>query len=544
MSDISPVLTKTAAAGAAQQPQALSGGNAGVFAAGLGSAGNFWDMILSNIMPNAPADAHRVFPAGTQEAAQKAAQASGAIEAASAKPAISLENTLAALQVALAVQPVDEDGNIILQAPEKNVPELQKQLDKTDSLISHLKNILPENAEKSGFFAGFLGKLQAKSDDLRANIAALETPVLAKDTPVEDVPMPLMIALGLSPAEITQIAANIEALEEKLGRDITVEDLLSGVGGLLPPAPEAMVVAARDGTAVKAQDILGAIDDGTEPTDDLAARLNALDIGGDETGTGTQEDADFENQRPLLQKTGADAKDASAKEASAKEARLNTGSEASFKENIASIKHDIAAKSAAGNEAFMNVFMDSTGDDAMLRQFGLASASTLNFGGAAQAANLVSSPTVAAGQTHPATQMVMATLTKAGKSGSDNIMTLRLDPPELGSVNIRLEFGKDKTVKALISAEKPETYMMLQRDSHALERALQSAGLETGGDSLTFELSDGGAFNHDNDGDRGGEKNFGGNAANTQGGDDEIIQSSVMWQVDPSTGHVRYNIYA
>ena len=140
--------------------------------------------------------------------------------------------------------------------------------------------------------------------------------------------------------------------------------------------------------------------------------------------------------------------------------------------------------------------------------------------------------------------MVAATLTTAGKGGEDSTINLRLDPPELGNVAVKLQFGKDKTVKAHLVIEKPETYMMLQRDGAALERALQSAGYDSSSQTLSFELAqDNSAFRQGNDDNA---NNFGGGGKTSQdaNGADEIIQSSMTWQVDPSTGHMRYNILA
>lgn len=105
--------------------------------------------------------------------------------------------------------------------------------------------------------------------------------------------------------------------------------------------------------------------------------------------------------------------------------------------------------------------------------YGMSGTPALSFGLTAQAANMVSS-NVVAGQTHPATQMVAANIMKNAKDGVET-MTLRLDPPELGNVNVRLQFGKDKAVKAHIVVEKPETYMMLQRDAHSSARFKRQA---------------------------------------------------------------------
>ncbi len=81
-------------------------------------------------------------------------------------------------------------------------------------------------------------------------------------------------------------------------------------------------------------------------------------------------------------------------------------------------------------------------------------------------------------------------ITKAIADGQ-NEFTIRLNPPELGRVEVRLEFGADGGVKAALSAEKPETLNLLQRDAAALERALNDAGLKTNSGSLNFSLQQG-----------------------------------------------------
>lgn len=70
-------------------------------------------------------------------------------------------------------------------------------------------------------------------------------------------------------------------------------------------------------------------------------------------------------------------------------------------------------------------------------------------------------------------------------------LTIRLNPEELGKVDVKLEVSKDGTVHAKISAEKPETLDMLQRDARLLDKALQDAGLKTGQNSLEFDLRGG-----------------------------------------------------
>lgn len=522
MSDVSAVSTKVASGSNTQGTQKAGGeSKSGVFASGIGS-GNFWDMIIAQF--------------STTAAAQKtgAGVTNENIVADNGKAPLKADNPLALLQIALASQTVDADGNIVLSTAETAAGKLQSQLDITNSLLNHLKNVVPDNAEKEGIFASILGKLQSKSDTLQASLSALENTVISKDTAVEDIPMPLLIALGLNPSEISQVSARISDLEKKLGREITVEDLIAGVGGIIPPLPEAapLSVAALSAKNAAAQNAIDAIDADTAASDDLAAQLNALDVGGKEEAA-EQDAADFEK---ALKGQNAATGDAAITDTKIKKDTTT------FRENLVNML--TGKKAQDGQMTFPASAFSADSEAAIYQQFGLTASSAISFGTTAQAANLVAS-SATAGQAHPATQMVAATLMKAGKNGSENIMTLRLDPPELGNVSVRLQFGKDKMVKAVITAEKPETFMMLQRDSHALERALQSAGLETNSDSLSFQLSDNGSFAHDNNGRGGNDNSFGGGNAGAQDADmAETIQSSVMWQVDPSSGHVRYNIFA
>jgi flagellar hook-length control protein FliK len=143
-----------------------------------------------------------------------------------------------------------------------------------------------------------------------------------------------------------------------------------------------------------------------------------------------------------------------------------------------------------------------------------------------------------ASQPHPAVQVVAATISKAAANGETKNITLQLEPPELGRVEVRMAFSKDKTVKAIVVAEKPETHLLLQRDGHLLERALFDSGLDASGSSLSFELAhEGYDFNG-----RGGDGH--GGYARNEGAPEEIIESTMTWRVDPETGHMRYSILA
>lgn len=156
--------------------------------------------------------------------------------------------------------------------------------------------------------------------------------------------------------------------------------------------------------------------------------------------------------------------------------------------------------------------------------------------------NLVTS-SQQAGQSHPATQMVAATIQKsAGPDGMPKQITLQLDPPELGRVEVKMNFDEGSTIKAVVTVEKPETHLMMQRDAQVLERALQDAGLDAEG-GLSFELaSEGYDFNQDNGHD--GSEHGSGSASDGENEELDVIESTMTWQVDENTGHTHYSILA
>ena len=67
-------------------------------------------------------------------------------------------------------------------------------------------------------------------------------------------------------------------------------------------------------------------------------------------------------------------------------------------------------------------------------------------------------------------------------------LSLHLHPAELGSVDIRLDFEGSGRMTAMITAERPETLELLQRDSRFLERSLGDNGLKLANDGLSFSL--------------------------------------------------------
>jgi flagellar hook-length control protein FliK len=99
--------------------------------------------------------------------------------------------------------------------------------------------------------------------------------------------------------------------------------------------------------------------------------------------------------------------------------------------------------------------------------------------------------------TKPVIEQVSVDIRKAIETGNDRI-NIQLRPASLGRIEVRLELAIDGRVQAMISADRPETLDMLQRDARGLERALQDAGLRADSHSLSFNLRGGHASTDDN----------------------------------------------
>jgi flagellar hook-length control protein FliK len=65
---------------------------------------------------------------------------------------------------------------------------------------------------------------------------------------------------------------------------------------------------------------------------------------------------------------------------------------------------------------------------------------------------------------------------------------IRLDPPELGRVDVKMHVDAAGTLNARLTVERAETLDMFQRDRAALERALGQTGLDAGKANLEFSL--------------------------------------------------------
>ena len=78
----------------------------------------------------------------------------------------------------------------------------------------------------------------------------------------------------------------------------------------------------------------------------------------------------------------------------------------------------------------------------------------------------------------------IATQASAGKQHFE----IRLDPPELGRIDVKLAIDSDGNTTTRLVVERSGTLDLLKRDANQLERALQQAGLKTPDNAMEFSL--------------------------------------------------------
>lgn len=396
--------------------------------------------------------------------------------------------------------------------------------------------------------------------------------------PASDQNIPGLIATDLSPEQLNSL---LESIQESIeaGSPVVVGLVkISGQSennvllprGILMPHEQALANFTKNNMAQHAKGLISA-ESNANTNAELAAKLNSLVTGAGQAAENSRntpsplqtQGAKGDNNGDGLQDMMKLFAPSSANKGQA--AGVNKGLEnaiASANQTKGAPHANPTGNAATGSQPYVHLIGPQSGDVNFsslmtgavfpegLEFLGASSVAGHGFGinGATQATSLVTQAAQAS-QGHPATQMVAATLSKAASNGETKSITLRLNPPELGRVEIKMQFNKDTNrMQAHMLVEKPETYMMMQRDSHMLEKALQDSGVDTSSGDLSFELAeDGMFFEQDPNGNGSGGRSGPGstNTAGAEGEDqDSIIDVSVNWHIDPQTGMTRYDILA
>ena len=509
MSDInafytSPVKTMTNASPAGKTDQAAAG-----------SGINFFDMIFARLSD--PAEAALLTKTASQETTAD-------------NPANDLMAVIAAaipLEGEEALDPeILPEGDLQGQAVTA-LPLDSAGMKKLQAVLDSLTTGMPEGQRPVAFnisadqLRGALKKLGISASDIEANSQSL-------------------IAAGLSPEELTNLMSVIQGK----GDSADFQAMLVGTIKIVPDGdtpqtiflPKTIMFGKPGEAAPKADEKITA----TVTALSGAAEAEAgMEISAE--GTKTLREARFDDILKMLELTQGKASDARGGAA--------LGSHGTAGANNAPVadttgKHGPSNSTVAANPAGLSgSFMDDNAANGVFPE-GLdwsqsnAPVSNSQVTGPAALTSLVTQAHSAA-QPHPATAYVAATLAKGAKDGETKSMTLRMDPPDLGKIEIHMHFSKNKELKTHMVFEKPETMLMMQRDSQMLERSLQESGLD--GNRLSFELAGEG---HDFENSRGGNgNNYGqGNKAKTD--EMEMIETTMNWTVDVRTGLQHYNILA
>ncbi|MCC0053391.1 MAG: flagellar hook-length control protein FliK [Rhodobiaceae bacterium] len=133
------------------------------------------------------------------------------------------------------------------------------------------------------------------------------------------------------------------------------------------------------------------------------------------------------------------------------------------------------------------------------------------------------------GASLPVNQIAIAVSSQA-RTGTRHF-EIRLDPPEMGRIDVRLEMARDGTMNAQLTVDRPETFDALNRDARHLERMLQQSGMKIDGGNIQFSLRDGGGSGQGaHEGDRGTAQA----GATLPSGEDEAAAAPAYARISPS----------
>ncbi len=101
--------------------------------------------------------------------------------------------------------------------------------------------------------------------------------------------------------------------------------------------------------------------------------------------------------------------------------------------------------------------------------------------------------TTATTTAHAVTLSAVADTVASHVRAGTSHFAIKLDPAELGSIDVRVEVKSSGEVRAHLIVERSDTLDMMLRDQKTLERSLAQSGLDVGSSGLQFSLKDQGS---------------------------------------------------
>jgi flagellar hook-length control protein FliK len=152
--------------------------------------------------------------------------------------------------------------------------------------------------------------------------------------------------------------------------------------------------------------------------------------------------------------------------------------------------------SAGSQTASTSAKVDATG----LPSFGITATNA-----SAPSTGTTASATANGSNTVPVAGLAVA-ITSRAQAGSSQF-DIRLDPPELGRIEVRLGVDSDGRVTSHVTVDRADTLQLLQDQQPQLQQALDQAGLKTADNGLQFTLRDQSFAGQQNNGGNGTQQN-------------------------------------
>lgn len=439
----------------------------------------------------------------------------------------------------------------------KFIEELSQRVQQGESFIIGVVKIMPPQAKREVIFLP--RALVLSGQGLQSAVSSDSSAIKIEAVIEADAELPLPAAfpeLTDATDEFTAIAPNTTETKKTHKHESPLLTLLAALQAeqpVLQSTPSAQIKTnegenGQTSTHALAQDNDvtqgSATDNHRAPliSNEILARLNALVTGGELpalTATGMPEETGFARVLKVLEE---------AQQRAAQKGNNAPGLEKALNV-IKSMSPGLSTYHGQGAFPIMGMAFASALADQIFPEgwdwsrFDSATGQPMTLNSPAMMATSLVNQASHASVPHPATQIIAATIAKSAATGENRNITIRLEPPELGRVEIRMEFGKDRALKTHIIVEKQETYLMLQRDAHILDKSLQDSGLDTDG-GTSFELAqDGNAFDDGRNNNQRGTSGGGDSETGTENAE-EIIEATMDWYVDPDTGAMRYDILA
>lgn len=371
--------------------------------------------------------------------------------------------------------------------------------------------------------------------DQQAGAAAINATVKVDDIPVTEEIVAAAIAPA-APADTAEASAPDIAAAAALAAATPLPEIggiAAGTAGALPSidpttAEDDQLPAAKPGITFAATAALN-----------TASDLDAVSSDGQKGGLKVENDRDLDDPDNLFRRSASNARKAAASgqgtTAGAHPGAQNNTAQAAQEMHAAATSG--ASNSTAGTVAPLGSVAPVGFDSGLGTTAGLPGWNLhLAQGSAIRRGDFVANLRQHL-QNLPVHDQVALSIQRSVRDGTGSI-TLQLSPVELGRIHLKLDIDEENNVQASIMVERPSTLDLLQKDTKALERALQEAGLKAGPGDLSFSLQGGDPEAFARDFGSGNGTGSGGNGLASDDGADDAASSTVAPVIDTADGWV------